>query len=245
MAAPSFIQEAETAWNTDADSTASVATASFNVVAGDILVAYGIVANNLLGLTISGGSLTWDNKQTVNVTDYCWLGLWTATVDSDKSMAVTFARTTDPGAQVFYGGNVLTFRASDGVGASNKTNVASGAPTLNLGTTQDNSVVVVANGDWNAADGASRTWRANAGALTEKTYFRDSSNYTVYGGYHADAGAANTYAVGLSAPTGQKYSIAAVEIKGTAAAGQPAAKRLGGVAFAHGGYQPGSGMMRW
>jgi hypothetical protein len=30
-----------------------------------------------------------------------------------------------------------------------------------------------------------------------------------------------------------------------AAAGQPTVKRMGGVAFAHGGYQPGSGMNRW
>ena len=115
-----------------------------------------------------------------------------------------------------FGLNVLTFRSSDGVGASSKDNVASGAPTLNLTTTQANSAIVVANGDWSATDGASRTWRTNAGALTEKTYDFQSAQFTVYGGYHADAGAIATYAVGLSAPGAQKYSIAAVEVKGAA-----------------------------
>jgi hypothetical protein len=56
-----------------------------------------------------------------------------------------------------------------------------------------------------------RTWRANAGALTETTYSA-ATNMTVYGGYHADAGPIGTYAVGLSLPVGQTYSIAAVEI---------------------------------
>lgn len=245
MAAPSFIQEAETAWTDDADTVASVATASFNVLAGDVLAAIGITGDNVgVTLTIAGGSLTWTQQQAVAVNAYCWVAIWTATVDSDKAMTVTFTRSADPGGAIFYGGNVFTFRGSDGVGASNKTNVASGAPTLNLLTTQANSVIVVANSDWTAADGASRTWRANAGAFTEKTYFRDSSQYSNYAGYHADSGAVTTYAVGLSAPTGQKYSIVAVEIKGTAG-GQPAVKRMGGVGFAHGGYQPGSGMRKW
>jgi len=219
MAAPSFIQEAETAWNS---STSPKTTASFNVVAGDILAAFGVVDDsgnpaNWAG-TFSGGSLTWTNREIVSVSDYCHLQIATATVDADKSMTVSFTRTAGS-STAWFGANVLTFRGSDGVGASAKTNVASGAPTLNLTTTQANSAIVVANGDWVAADGASRTWRTNAGTLTEQTYFRDSARYTVYGGYHADAGAVGTYAVGLSAPSGQKYSIAAVEIKGTAAAG--------------------------
>jgi hypothetical protein len=36
-----------------------------------------------------------------------------------------------------------------------------------------------------------------------------------------------------------------IEADTGAAAGQPAVKRMGGVAFAHGGYQPGSGMNKW
>jgi hypothetical protein len=212
MAAPSFIQEAETAWNV---STSPKTTASFSVLAGDILIAFmGSEDNEPTPGSISGGSLTWTQEQSIDVLNFCGITIWSAVVDANKSMTVSVSRTLGSGTQK-WGFNVLTFRGSDGVGASNKTNVASGAPTLNLTTTQANSAIVVANGDW-AALTTARTWRANAGAFTENTYDTGGGSYTMYGGYHADAGAAGTYAVGLSAPTGQKYSIAAIEVKGTA-----------------------------
>lgn len=217
MAAPTFVQEAETVWNTTADKT----TGSFSVTSGDILVAIGIRAHwytpGITAFAISDSQTNaYTLRQNVTVADYTEVAIWTATAGSTGSMTVSL----NDGAETAqsYGLNVFTISDSDGVGASSKTNVASGAPTLNITTTQANSIIVVANSDWNAADGASRTWRANAGALTEQSYFRDASLYAVYVGYHADAGAIGTYAVGLSAPTGQKYSIAAIEIKGTAAA---------------------------
>lgn len=225
MAAPSFVQEAETAFNTATSKT----TASFSVLAADVLCAWCVVEGNDAGATaaptISGGSLVWTTAQDVNVDDYSRVIMWTAVVDSGKSMTVTI---DDPGSTTnLFGGNVLTWRGSDGVGASNKTNVLSGAPSLGLTTLQDNSAIVLASGDWNAADGTSRTWRSvNGSPATEATYFRDSSHYTTYGGYHPDAGALGAKTVGLSAPAGQKYSIAAVEIKGSAGGGGVTVKRL-------------------
>lgn len=213
MAAPTFIQETETSWA--AAAVSSKTTASFNVLAGDILVALAGTEDNAADITsISGGSLTWTLRQKVAVADYCQAGAWTAVVDTDKSMTVTV--TKNNATLRAFGVNVLTFRASDGVGASSKTNVLSGAPTLNLTTTQADSAIAVFNADWTAADGASRTWRSGAGTLTEQTYFRDSAHYTVYGGYHADADAIGVKAVGLSAPGSQRYSIVACEVKGTA-----------------------------
>ena len=97
----------------------------------------------------------------------------------------------------------------------NGTDDGSGAPTLNLTTTQANSAIVVANVDWTAVDGASRVWRTNAGMFKSRPIQFVSPNYTVYGGYHADAGALGTYAVGLSAPSTQRYVIGAVEVKGS------------------------------
>lgn len=216
MAAPTFIQEAETAWTS---TIGTRVTGTFTVQASDILVAYWMTESHPKSVTISnsGTAFTWASQQEVNVTDYSRVRIFTTTASTGQSMTVTF--TTSGGAAEAHGGNVLTIRASSGVGASAKTNIVSGAPTLNLTTTQANSLIVVANADWNATDGTSRTWRANAGTLTETTYFRDSSRYTVYGGYHADAGAIGTYAVGLSVPGSQKYSIVAVEIKGIASGG--------------------------
>lgn len=218
MPAPSFIQEAETAWNS---ATEPKTTASFNVLAGDVLVAFAIAENFLSGdnaFTVSGGSLSWDPEQEVQVDSHTRVAAWTAVVDSDKSMTVSF---NGPGAAGrWFGGNVLTFRGSDGAGASNKGNATSDASEIDLTTTQDNSVVVVAQGDWNAVDGAARTHlTADCGSASEQTYFHDGAHYAAYGWYHADAGAAVAgETVGVDTPNGQKWSIVAVEVKGTAGA---------------------------
>lgn len=224
MAAPTFVGETETSWtNTD-----NITTGSISVTSGNILVVCFVIegyqatiSNDDTYAITDSGSNTWTSRQQVRVTDYCVVEVWTATAAATASITVTITQTTVGGLRdtLTKGLNVLQYSASDGVGASSKTNVASGAPTLNITTTQANSAVVVVNADWNATDGASRTWRANAGTLTEQSYFRDAARMTLYVGYHADAGAAATYAVGLSAPTGQKYAIVAVEVKGTAAAG--------------------------
>lgn len=208
---PSFIQEAETVWNT---TTSPKTTAAFSVQTGDVLVAFGITGDQSASLAVSGGSLTWTQAQFVNIASFCWTSIWTATATSSASITATFTRSGNTAS--WFGGNVLTFRGSDGVGASNKTNGA-GAPSLALTTTQNNSAVVVANSDWNALATA-RTWRTTAGALTEQTYFA-GSQYTVYGGFHADVSTAGSKTVGLSAPTGQAYAILAVEVKGAAGGG--------------------------
>ena len=204
---PTFIQEAETVWNT---TTSPKTTASFNVLAADVLVAYAIRENDSAGqdVTISGGSLDWFVVGAIdtNTSGFTEVRVWAAYVDADKAMTVTF---TGPGSSQF-GGNVFTFRNSAGIGASATAN-ASGAPSVNITTTAASSAVVVVNGDWNAVDGATRSWRLNA---TEKTYSFSSGAYTAYGGYHGNIGAAGTYAVGLSLPVGQEFSTIAVEVKG-------------------------------
>lgn len=209
---PTFIQEAETAYTT----TSPKNTASFDVLAGDVLVAIAFGSDQGLNLSISGGSLTWTAEETQdsNNTSLGLIRIWSAVVDSDKSMTVTISNSGSSGT---FGTNVFTFRGSDGIGNTASTNngTGSGAPTLNITTASSSSAVVVANADWNAVSGTSRTWRTNAGTLTEQTYDRNASWHTFYGGYHADAGTAGTYAVGLSAPTGQRYVIGAVEVLGT------------------------------
>jgi formylglycine-generating enzyme required for sulfatase activity len=204
-----MVQEAETTWSGTATSKT---TASFNVQVGDVLVAYSGVehaTNN--PITISGGSLTWTLQQSIHTdTSDADVYIWTAVASSTTSITVTF---TLGNLTVQYGGNVLTFRNSSGVGASAAT-VVDGGPSLNLTTTKANSAIVLVNADWNAVDGSSRTYRAGTGSFTEQTYGYVSGTYTAYGGYYANAGAIGTYAVGLSTPTGQHSSIAAIEIKG-------------------------------
>jgi hypothetical protein len=222
MAAPTNIFNGQTTYNSGGNTSKTI---NVTVQTGDVLIvaaqAENFDADTSVSITVSGGGLTWTSAQTVAVNSYGYVRLYYATATSNATFDITLTATGTvySGYTVYWGGSVKIFRGSDGVGASSKTNVSSGAPTLNITTTQANSAICVFNNDWNAVDGASRTWRTGAGSLTETTYFRDAARYSVYSGYHADAGSTGTKAVGLSAPSGQKYSIVAVEVKGSAGGG--------------------------
>lgn len=217
---PTFVAEYEVAsWDT---SKASATAASVAVETGDVLVcACGSEDNATQISSVAGGSLTWTEQQGVEVASYTTAYIFTAVATSTTSFTVTV---TASNTSFKWGFSLTVWRGSDGVGASNKANTASEAPSLSLTTQEANSAIVYLNGDWTAADGASRTWRAinsitpTAGNNRERVYFRNSANYTVYSAYWEDAGAAGAKTTGLTAPTAQKCSKVAVEVKGAAGA---------------------------
>lgn len=217
---PTFVAD----YSTGFSATTSPRTVSTTVGVGDLLAVMGGTEDGALPLTTpSGGGLTYTLQQSIElITNFATAYGWTA--PSNSSQTYTLSQGFTGGGTHLFGSDALRFSGSDGVGASAKTNVTSGAPSLNITTTQDNSAICVVVTDWNATDGASRTWRTvnsitpSAGNGYERVYFFDSSRATAYVAYYPDAGAAGLKTVGLSAPTGQKYSIVAVEIKGTAGA---------------------------
>jgi len=132
-------------------------------------------------------------------------------------MTVTFNKS---GTGESFGGNVIAFRDSEGVGNSTSAN-GSGDPSLNFTTSLSDSAVVTVIGDWASVAGAN-TWKTAAGTATEQTgKAGDGSTYAARVAYHANAGAAGTYNLGTTLPDAQTYNIHAVEIKGTG--GIPAA----------------------
>lgn len=214
MAAPNFITHTATAFNT----TTTPKTASVAVQAGDVLVAFEITADsaNAVGSTPTndGAALTWTLQQSNVVTSPGNVGqsTWTAIADTTRTIVVTFAASP---STVIWGADVQVWRGAS-VGTSTKVTSGSGAPTLNITTTQANSAIIVSIGDWAAVVGAP-TWRTNAGAFTSTVeQAGDGASYSARGGYHADAGAVGTYAVGVTAPAGETFSIIALEIKGVA-----------------------------
>lgn len=188
---------------------------------GDIVCATGGTGDNTETLSITtGGASTatvaaWTQQQLVAVALYGREYHWTTVVTGAGDLVVTGTRTAGSGN---WSMSARPFRGSDGVGTSSKTNVASGAPSLALVTTADNSAIVVGSTDWNAVDGVSRAWRTvNGAGIVDEGYGFVTGATTNYSATHADAGAAGSKTVGLTAPTGQKYSIAATEIKGASA----------------------------
>lgn len=215
IVAPTFIDEHELSFGTLNDTGGSGNSGAISVVAGDLLVIVGGSedASRTLG-TPTGGGLTYTLRQSILVANYCAVYVWTAVATSTTSVTVSITVGGSSGIKA-WGFNVLRFRNA-GVGASSKTNVASGAPSLGLTTTRENSAVVFMNSDWAAQDGASRTYRTTGvGTFTEQTYFRDADRYTTYNGYYANVGVVAAKTVGLTAPGSQKYAIAALEVVGT------------------------------
>lgn len=211
--APEFIQEAESSWEI---TTEAVETPEFTVQKGDILVAYCIMENSSGGaseeLNCSGGGFTWTKRQGSNTASNCMVYVYTTEATEAKSFKVKSEK-KNSNAGYHHGVNCLTFRKSKGIGASAVTHTT-GAPSLAITTEKEHSAVVMANADWEALNGSTRTYREGAGTFTEKTYNFNSAQMTAYGGYYADASAAGAKTVGLTKPTGQKYTIIAVEVLG-------------------------------
>ena len=83
--------------------------------------------------------------------------------------------------------------------------------------TAPHSAVVALSSDWNGADGAARAYLTAGTAPTEETYQFFSGSYTSYGIYYPDVGNSGTATIGFAAPSGQKYTMAALEILAPAA----------------------------
>lgn len=221
-------------------------TDSFSVLAGDILV---IVAASeqakysFISSGPTGGSLTYTSRgDPATSGNFCRVAAWTATVDSNKTMAVTLRcdGTSADGAR-FWGFLVYHFRGSAGIGNVASSTAANSAPSQALTAAAANSSFVYISADWDALSGSTRTWRTinsitpTSGNGLEKIYFRDASIYSVYSALWDDVGATGSKTTGLSAPTGQENSMIAIEVKGSATAYTIAA---GAGAYLFSGKQP-------
>lgn len=189
---------------------ASRTTSTFDVKAGDLVLAKGISSfQNELGAP-AGGSLSWALAATrQGDAGHMEIEIYQATVDTDKTMDVTWTY-----AGTFrWSAVVEVWRNHAGIGAT-ASNVGTGAPSLNITTTRRFSAVSWAAGDFNAIDGVNRDYRLGAGAFFETSYQFENTVYgTSYDGYHPKVDAAGTQALGLVAPSASVvWSLVAVEI---------------------------------
>lgn len=220
VTAPSFISEAESSWTTNNPASQEKSLA---VTAGDWIVVSGIdeAAAGTLALAIEGGGLTWEQKLLEKAASGVYAIAWAAKATSTTTITIKVKASGihEFGSIGRWGFNALLFRGSEGIGEV-KVARGSGEPSMAITTKQENSALVVFNGDFAAKVGTTRTWRTGAGAFTEQTFAEASGAYGVYGGFHASAAAAGAKTVGLTKPTGQTYTIFAVEVKGTTTGGE-------------------------
>lgn len=198
-------------------------TPAFSVAVGDVLVVSGASQNTATTLTTpttSGGNFTWVLQRSFSQSTYCNLYLWTGTCTT-AGTGITLTETKGAGT-VRYGIQVVHYTGVSAIGASFVTSAATGVPSGTFTTTGANSTVEFIAADSVPVDGSTRAYlTVNGSVMTEQAYFFGATQYTVYSGYRADAGAAGSKTVGLSAPTGQKWSIVGIEMIGYPNAAAP------------------------
>lgn len=183
--------------------------------------------------TLSAGAATWTKYADVgaagtnNSGAWSWVGVVTAAA---TNATVTLARPT--GTNIQWGFTVSVIRGSSGVGVrfEGTNGTSSTAPSV-VQTVQANSLLTCQINDWNAVDGATRTWRTvNGSPITEASYYRSASTHTIYGGYVADAGAGGSVTMGLTTPSTQRWVMSGFEFLGTTAGSSTTGSLSAGVA---------------
>jgi hypothetical protein len=213
MAAPTFVAQYATAFNSTTSPKTAMSAVAIN--SGDVLVAVSAEESDTAVSETENGTASWVNLQNFTTVDYTATRASRYIATGNENLTVTFTC-----AGNWFGGNVIRFSGSAGIGGSNIANGSSGNPSVSYTTTQANSALVVISGDWNARSGTQTfTSSGGAGSPTDLTdYPGDSSKYGVAIAYYPDAGAVGSKTVGMSAPTGQKWVIIVVEVLGTAGA---------------------------
>ncbi|MBK8191563.1 MAG: hypothetical protein IPK79_14085 [Vampirovibrionales bacterium] len=213
MAAPTFVSQYATAFNST--TTPKTAMSAVAINSNDVLVAVASSANSYKTLSITeNGAASATLQRSSVVVDYSPAYGWTYVAPSAETITISFS--SSGGSGEYFGGNIVRFSGSDGVGASNVATGASGNPSVSLTTTQANSAIVVIVSDWNAVSGTQTFTNNFSGTPTALTdYPGDGAQYGVAIAYFPDAGAVGSKTVGMSAPTGQKWTIIAIEVKGS------------------------------
>jgi hypothetical protein len=186
----------------------STATANLGTVpAGEIMLAF--VSSDGAGgggqtATVSGGGLTWTRVQRENAQ----LGdseIWTATASSATSVSVTSAMGQNFGEQLA----VLELSGSGGVGASAVAAAASDPPSVSLTANAAGSLSFAVGNDYDT--NTARTLSAGQ-AMVAETQAPSGDDFWVQMTASASTVAGHTVTLSDSAPTGDQWNLAAVEV---------------------------------
>jgi hypothetical protein len=187
----------------------TITTASFTPATGELIVFKTASEDTQVPVAPSatGGGISWTKRVENLVPSTAYVAIWTAIVTAGGS-AITISGTSS-GSTPSYISMVIErwtgaqIAPSPAYAYANGTGAASASMTV----TGSGSTISWVNGDWNAQSG-SVTY---TGGATQDGYQYQSGAYTAYYAYQtASAGAAT---IGMTAPTGQTYTIMGLEIQ--------------------------------
>lgn len=203
-AAASGLSIVQYATDTETDDIHSVALTGCAANARLVLTAANENNDEIAG--VSGGGLTWTLRSAGKVTDSANANIWTAefaaggniTVDIDWPWAGAYS------SAVLY---ELAGHETTAAGSS-ATNTLQTAPSCDITTTRDDSIVFVVSSDWNSVSGTA-TYR---GSPVERLDDYTSGHYHAWHYYYVTT-SSGLLTTGMTAPGSQSASTCAYEIR--------------------------------
>lgn len=197
----------------NAQNSNTLTTPSFTPATGEVLVVKLATWSTAVSMSApSGGGQTYDSAIIAapgGFNPWCAIYFVNGVSGSPGSMTVS----STPSASSWHSMVVERWGTAtmDASPAVNSTISGVGAPSASLTTTADNSVISTVSGDAQSVDPTGHTYLSSATEDGFSDGHVGSNGVTYY--YWQSCGAAGAQTVGLSAPTGQKWAMAAVEIK--------------------------------
>lgn len=223
---PALAIDAQVAVDGSDLSASLTATGLTTTQTGDVLVALvstdGPESANGQTATVTGAGLTWTLAKRAN-TRYGSSEIWTATAPSTLSNASVTATVSDTDG--FHRSlAVLAYSGAAGIGATAGAGAASGAPTVSLTTTAAGSQVVAVGNDWDSP--TARTLGTGQSLIHEYQDTNWGDDFWMQRTTGLTGPAGSTVTINDTAPTGDQWNLAAVEITpatATTQAGSPVA----------------------
>lgn len=187
-------------------------TPSFTPAVGEILVVKALVEDSTQSLgTPTGGGGAWAQQVVDTTASHVYATIWTSKTTSASATTVSLPYGTGVGGHHTMVVERWTNAQLAGTPAVVDT-LGSGAPSATISTAASKSVVSWCCGDWAAVDGSSRTYNGTSATPTEDGYHFDSTFYTGYWAYQT-AQTAGSQTIGITAPTGQTFTLLGVEVQ--------------------------------
>lgn len=160
----------------------------------------------------STGGLTWTERRENTTANTGDVDVSTSYITGSQDIDVTATGNQGDARTLIYA-VTGSDEASYG-GATNLATSTSGAPSVSLTTTRENSLVIVGVADFNEVSPRNRVWRKPASLADWREDFVGDfgEGVTYFSHGHQPVAGAQTW--GLTAPTGQAYGAVAVEVRG-------------------------------
>lgn len=189
----------------------TITISSFKPTTGEIIVVKAITQDQQTGFngspTATGGGITWTLCAENNNVGNVHAAIWTGTVTAGGSFITVSI--TSLGSIPAYVSMVLERWSGAQLSSTPSTVYANGLgmPTATLTVVGTGSVVTYLSGDWSAVAG---TATYTGGATQDGTHVVAGA-YSAYYSYQTVS--AGLVTLGMTAPTGQTYSVLAIEIQ--------------------------------